>query len=150
MGVTSRGASAIYQRLGSMYENINTAIIANLCRLGEELVTYVKDRPEIDSWINRTGNLRSSIGYIVIHDGKLASMSSFNAVNGGMEGSSEGQTFARTFVEKFPKGYALIIVAGMKYAAYVEAIENKDVLASAELMMKPKIEELMNELKESI
>ena len=37
---------------------------------------------------------------------------------------------------EYSNTYALVVVAGMNYADYVEALENKDVLASTELWAK--------------
>ena len=46
-------------------------------------------------------------------------------------GVLEGRKLAETLAKDFTKGYALIIVAGMNYAYYVETL-NKDVLDGAE------------------
>lgn len=46
-------------------------------------------------------------------------------------GKREGEQLAMDLVRTFTKGYVLIGVAGMKYAMFVEAMENKDVLTRA-------------------
>ena len=45
---------------------------------------------------------------------------------------------------QYANTYALVVVAAMNYAEYVEAMENKDVLASAELFARDKVNEYMN------
>lgn len=88
-------------------------------------------------YIDWTANLRSSIGYVVVMDGQIMDMSSFEPVKGksgdGKEGSKSGKEFARSFASKFPNDIALIVVAGMAYADYVQR-DGYDVTASAELL----------------
>lgn len=96
----------------------------------------------------QTGNLTSSVGYIVTDNGKNVNESSFDAVEGengsvGYEGSEKGRLYARQLVSEYPTGYNLIMVAGMDYASYVQELRGRDVLASATLVAT----ELVNELK---
>jgi len=117
--------------------------IRKLERLGLQAVTRVRSRSGAESWFDQTGNLRSSIGYMVLDNGRITSSSGFDTVNGthggGSEGSTEGKRYIEELASKFPTGIVLIVVAGMDYAAYVEDMENKDVLASAELWLKAEI-----------
>lgn len=105
--------------------------------LGEGCVKRVRDRSEEESWIDRTGNLRSSIGYAVLKDGKAVSEGGFNrtsAPNGnGAEGINKGKNYIENVMKFYHENYTLVVVAGMNYASEVEARENKDVLASTEL-----------------
>lgn len=107
-------------------------IIENLlARTGEEFVKVAKSEGQYD---DHTGNLRSSIGYVVLKDGKPISMDfqiSDKAGTDKQTGKREGEQFALSLASLFPKGYVLICVAGMKYAAFVEAMENKDVVSLA-------------------
>ena len=41
-------------------------VIQALSNLGDMCIAEARDRAEEDSWFNQTGNLRSSIGYIVV------------------------------------------------------------------------------------
>lgn len=123
---------------------------------GKEFVDIARLEGQYDDW---TGNLRSSIGYVIAKDGEIIGRSSFEKVKGvgentrlvnfktkdgetvkyatkgvsgdGSEGKREGEQLAMDLVSLFPKGYVLIGVAGMKYAVFVEAMENKDVLTNA-------------------
>jgi hypothetical protein len=53
---------------------IRIVAIRNLAYVGEMAVTQARS---LKSFKNITGNLRSSIGYIVVVDGKIVQMSSF-------------------------------------------------------------------------
>lgn len=90
------------------------------------------------SYTDRSGNLRSSTGYVVVKDGRIIKTSSFDQVPSKQSssgnkhnGSSEGKKFARKIISEFPNGIALVEVAGMNYAGYVSA-KGYDVLDSAE------------------
>jgi hypothetical protein len=109
-----------------------------LMKLGEECVARIRDRgPE--SWIDQTGNLRSSIGYAVYDHAEEVIASAFPAVLNGSDGSRIGADFVRSLAQKYANTYALVVVAGMSYAEYVEAMKNKDVLASTKLWAEQQI-----------
>ena len=117
-------------------EEINNA----LAFLGEKCVIKVRDRTGEDSWFDQTGNLRSSIGYAVYNDGRKVIESTFQQVLNGSEGTVEGRKLIDELAKKYSETYALVLVAGMNYAADVEAMENKDVLASTELWARSKVD----------
>ena len=48
----------------------------------------------------------------------------------------------------YSQTYALVVVAGMNYADKVEAMDNKDVLASTELWAKGEVQRHLNIAKE--
>ena len=58
-------------------------IIQALCRIGEECVVKAKDRSMEESWIDHTGNLRSSIGYVVAINGEPITYAGFSGANEG-------------------------------------------------------------------
>ena len=45
----------------------------------------------------------------------------FGKSDGNKEGKDTGKNYALSLVKEYPKGITLIVVAGMKYAAYVSA-----------------------------
>ena len=122
---------------------INEEIVRTLKYLGEQCNKRIRDRSAKESWIDRTGNLRSSIGYAVFSYGKKQVESTFKAVLQGKEGIEAGKRYVDELASLYAKAYALVVVAGMSYAEYVEAIESKDVLASTELWARTKMEEYM-------
>lgn len=120
-------------------------VIAALQYVGETVVNNIREGKTSD-WNDQTGNLRSSIGYIISVDGVPVKESPFTVVKDGQEGSEEGAAYARYRASLYPRGIALIIVAGMEYATYVEAMENKVVLAGAEIEATNLVAEMMNRL----
>ncbi len=129
-------------------EIVFSEIKNTLSFLGEQCVRRIKDRSAEESWIDQTGNLRSSIGYAIYDYGKKMMQSSFDTVLNGSEGSAEGKRFVNELATQFANVYALVVVAGMNYAAYVEAIESKDVLASTELWAKAKVNDYVSKARE--
>lgn len=101
-----------------------------LQRAGEE---FVKIAREEGKYIDHTGNLRSSVGYIIIKDGKTLS-ENFALSEKGTDrntGKNRAKRVAFEVAALYNKGFVLIGLAGMKYAIVVEAMENKDVVSSA-------------------
>lgn len=132
------------------YYRAQNLIIRAFSMLGEKCVIEARDRPQENSWFDQSGNLRSSIGYVVVCEGEIIHYSDFNQVKQGSEGTLEGKELAKELAKNHIKGYALIVVAGMNYAEYVESLDNKVVLASAELFAEKELPNMMKKLKEQI
>ncbi len=131
-------------------ERVNMFTIRALSYLGELCVIEAKDRPQESSWFDQSGNLRSSIGYVIVHNGKIIKYSGFNQVKQGIDGIKEGKELAVELAKQYTSGYALIVVAGMNYAELVEAMDNKVVLASAELFARSELPNMVAKLKTQI
>ena len=138
MGITAQFKSDIDNVFNLLLKEIDRQIIESLCRVGEEAVKLAR-LPHENDWTDRTGNLRSSIGYVVFVDGKQYAMSTFESVppgktkqpkNATYNGSNVGYALAQQVGEQ-TQGYALVVVAGMNYAVHVES-KGRDVLTSAE------------------
>lgn len=102
-----------------------------LQRTGEEFVKIARLE---GNYIDHTGNLRSSIGYVIVKDGSIVGRNFQLSEQAGTDkqtGKREGEQLAMDLLKTFTKGYVMIGVAGMKYAVFVEAMENKDVLTRA-------------------
>lgn len=116
--------------------------ISNLEFVGEECVAEARTA---GSYTDRTGNLRSSVGYVVVKDGEIIKKGGFQHVNGTKKsdknGEEDGEQYAESLVSRYPQGIVLIVVAGMNYAAYVSA-NGYNVLDSAEL----KAEDILKQL----
>jgi len=125
---------------------IEDMIIRNLQYLGEQCVNEARTNGD---YIDRTGNLRSSVGYVVVVRGQVL-QSNFKAASSDNTGLSEGKSLAEKLAQQFKSGYALIVVAGMDYAFYVEAANHRNVLASAELYAKQKLPQIMAKLGKKI
>jgi len=103
-----------------------------LTAAGEMFVRYAR---ESGRYIDHTGNLRSSIGYVIVKNGKIASRN-FKKQDVGTEGSegvNKAEKLARELANTHNTGLVLIGVAGMEYALYVEAMESKDVITGANI-----------------
>jgi hypothetical protein len=131
-------------------ERVEMLTIRALAYLGEKCVIEARDRPQEASWFDQSGNLRSSIGYVIVHNGKIIKYSEFNQVKQGTDGIKEGKELAKELAKQYTSGYALIVVAGMNYAELVEAMDNKNVLASAELFARGELPKMMVKLKNQL
>ena len=117
--------------------SIDQRIIWTLAMVGEK---FVNDARTIRTYKDQTGNLRSSIGYIIARDG--------NIIQENIEGKSEGRAQAKETTNEVlrenSKGFVLIVVAGMEYAAAVES-KGYDVITGSvpatKALLKSKIKE---------
>lgn len=91
--------------------------------VGERCIIEARDN---GAYTDRTGNLRNSVGYVVLLNSVEKSKRNISALN---------QKLTEELKNKYTKGLVLIVVAGMNYAAYVEA-KGFNVLSSVELMAK--------------
>lgn len=111
----------------------------NLNYLGMLCIKRIRDRSGDESWYDQTGNLRSSIGYAIYSYGRKQIESTFDSVLGSSEGSQKGRKMVEDLASEYSDTYALVVVAAMEYADYVEAIDSKDVLASTEIYAKSEV-----------
>lgn len=140
MGITPRFSQQqdILKETRKGFQTIERGIIRILQYAGEDFVTDAREalkisgnweqriltekeiakgrtQPKFGDYLDDTGNLRSSIGYFVLNDGKI--------VKDKFSGTQEGIEAGRAALElvKVKRGYQLIGVAGMDYASYVES-----------------------------
>lgn len=142
--------SEVNAELKQFADEANKLVIRAISYFGEKCVKEAKDRPWEESWFDQSGNLRSSIGYVIVRNGEIVEYSDFNQVKDGGDGVKTGKVLAEELATRYSSGYALIVVAGMNYAEYVEAMDNKVVLASAELLAEKELPNMMFKLKNQI
>lgn len=123
------------------------AIVRDLQYIGEQVVTEARTGAKQygKDYLTQTGNLRSSIGYVVTLNGRILADGGFQPLAGsesGEEGASAGKAYAEEVASSTP-GLALTVVAGMNYASHLHNM-GYDVLDSAELIAQ----QLMDNLKE--
>lgn len=137
----------IEKQLGTTGERIRTAAVNTMCYVGEQCVRQARDNGDYN---DITGNLRSSIGYCVLQNGKVVKNSKQKAYAGpkgnGQQGVLEGEEFLKKLQGDYPKGIVLILAAGMDYAVYVEDIHGRDVLTSAELLARDLVPALLKKI----
>ena len=124
-------------------ELIEQAIINRLKFVGEK---FIRNARSNDTYKDRTGNLRSSIGYVIIKDGQQ--ISDFFPGN-KPDGKAKGLKVAQDAALKFPDGIVLICVAGMDYAAAVES-NNYDVLTASSITAEEDLKRGLQELKNKL
>lgn len=140
-------AADIRARMNRMLELRKKALIGQLFYIGEECLTQARSGHK---YLNQTGNLCSSIGYCILDNGKIISEGEWKAVAGGKgdgeEGKKQGVAFLHDLAAKqTTKGIVFLMVAGMPYAQYVEAM-SLDVLDTSEQMAQRKIKDMLNRL----
>ncbi len=161
MSVTlEQGAvNAVTAEIERQMNALQRVIIRNLQMAGEEAVKKARSvatagvsSGALKPYTVQTGNLTSSIGYAVVADGQVISTSAFDAVGGpsgsGTEGAEKGRAYVKELAMRYPKGYALILVAGMHYASYVQELHNRDVLVSASLVAEQLVTKLQEQLRQ--
>lgn len=133
--------SQIENHLHQEIELKTKSIIKILRFIGESCVNQAKENP---GYLDRSGNLRSSIGYVVVNNGSIVSGGEFERVVDGDDGVRSGEAFIQKLVSENSKGIVLIVVAGMNYAAHVET--NKNVISSSELLAERLVPQMLRQL----
>ena len=122
---------------------IDTAILTRLQLIGEE---FVKNARTNGSYTDRSSNLRSSIGYVVLLDGQ----EQFESFPGNTEeGKKAGRSVASEVSSEFPRGWILVCVAGMQYASLVEA-RGFSVITNSALIAKEQFQKDIKQLIENL
>lgn len=139
----------VRKRFDAFLNEIEKKQIARLQRLGEMCLVEARTNK---GYMMQTGALLSSTGYEVYVDG-VAIHSQFDAASGAESNAAEmgiksGQSIAET-IGKGTKGIALVVVAGMNYAAYVEA-KGYNVLSSAEHLAERELPRMLEKLISNI
>lgn len=132
----------IEQYIVKRTERMTMALAYNLQAVGEKIINHARQR---HTYTDQTGNLTSSIGYVVAVDGKIVQTSSFDVVKSGAEGARQGRSFAEQLAQGVPHGIVLIVVAGKHYARYVSA-RGFDVIDSAEVLARQLIPKMLKQL----
>lgn len=142
MGITPLfGNDAIGARVRLFQKRLEESALYLLKYLGEELTKYAKDK---HNYTDRTGNLTNSIGYAVVRNGEILYFG--GAIQQG-EGADNALKVAMKMAGTLTNSLSLIIVAGMNYAAYVEA-RGYNVILPAELKAKTDFPKAMQMLRD--
>ena len=139
MGLTPLYTSGdVKEVFDTFVEDVDVQMIQLFAYVGEEFVNQARNTR---TYKDRTGNLRSSIGYIVALDGEVKI--------DNLEGTGEGKARARELVKEVlsddSAGIVLIGFAGMQYASYVES-KGYDVITGS----TPKASKILRELKDGL
>ena len=125
-------------------QDFEKALVYALEVLVERLINHAKMSAEYQ---DRTGNLKSSIGGVLLRDRKPIVYKGFDVVLEGTEGECTGETFIDSLIPTMPGGYVLLVVAGMDYASYVQNVHGLNVLQSTLLKLNMDLPALLRDLK---
>lgn len=110
--------SQILNAFDQLNEKAEDKALNTLIYLGEEFVAKAR---VLNTYRDDTGNLRSSIGYVILKDGVVVKMNFIADGPDGETGRLQGMETAGKLSDLYPSGFVLIGVAGMEYSRYVEA-----------------------------
>ncbi|AFR35965.1 hypothetical protein [Riemerella anatipestifer] len=127
-------------------EDYTQKLIRALKFVGEKCVNEAKAN---GTYQDQTANLRNSKGYVIVADGRVIDENFSISANGSVPSKENplkyGRELAYQVAPKF-RGIALIVVAGMRYASYVES-KGRVVLTSAEQLAKIQVPILLKQLQ---
>lgn len=137
-------------------DRVETAVLLRLQFVGEKFVINARLR---GTYKDRTGNLRSSVGYVVLKNGQQV-YENFKTISGKVKegeskvsGTKRGDVVAKEVIaeiaQNYPTGFVLIAVAGMDYAASVES-KGYDVISASSIDAQNDLEKGLKELKEKV
>ena len=144
MGLTQRNRAEITKYLQNYAKRIEEALVYILEAFVEELINHAKSSA---GYVDRTSNLKSSIGGYVVKDGRVITHRGFVNEKGASEGAQTGLEFINSLLAQHSKGYGIIIVAGMNYASYVENLYGLNVLKKTELKAGSEFKRVLDRLK---
>ena len=141
--------SDINKWIKQFQDNAEMKIYTTLQAAGEEFVRQARLSGVYD---NHSGNLRSSIGYVITKDNSIVSenFEIQNVGTDGKEGVQKAKKLARELARDAMSGYGLIGVAGMEYAMYVEAIDGKDVITGASIQAEERLRKSIKTVLEKV
>lgn len=126
-------------------------LVKNMVYIGEQCVKIARERGDYN---DITGNLRSSIGYVVLVSGTVKHYGAPEQTSGtkgdGSAGVAAGNALLKKLQAEFPYGVVLVLCAGMNYAAFVENVRGKRVLIDAELEAQRLIDKLLGKMLKSV
>lgn len=129
----------------ALEEQAEDKLLTTLKRAGEFFIGLAR---KSGKYTDHTGNLRSSIGYVIVQDGEFVFGSIFESEKGTdrKTGVRTADKLVTNLAETHNEGLVLIGVAGMEYAVYVEAIEGKEVISGAYIQTEQYLRDAINKV----
>lgn len=145
MGIEPMFGNGFVKSTTEQYKHrVERAAIYAFKFLAEGLVSYAIQKRTYE---DQTGNLTNSIGYVITYMGRIEYMGGFVGV--GDDGAEKGMQLADEIAKRDGKNISIIIVAGMNYAAYVEA-KGYNVILPAELKAMTDFPATIEKLKKQV
>ncbi|MCM1168790.1 MAG: hypothetical protein NC324_02525 [Bacteroides sp.] len=145
--------SDVQNRLDNFLDEVHQAQIEMMMELGEKCLEEARMNR---GYRMQTGALLSSTGYQVYVDGVAVSGKFDAAADAKGDAAAKGVLAGRELADakgRETRGICLVVVAGMNYAAYVEA-KGLNVLSSAEHLAERELprmrEQLLNDLNRAV
>jgi hypothetical protein len=139
---------------GNIYKKFQKQIIpAVIEQLEAVCIDTVAEARRLDTYTDRTGNLRSSIGFVIYHDGQKVKESFINKAGpeakegDGQKGADKGASIANAAAQSWPTGIVAVIVAGMDYALFVES-KGYDVITGTTKQLGQLLQERLQDIKD--
>lgn len=130
--------SNLNDRIGDIVRHAEETVPDMLAAVGERFVDVAKSTKTYE---DRTGRLTDSIGYGVFKDGTIVRHGGFGGGEGGDTGLQRCEEAGAD-----TEGIALVVVAGMDYATYVER-KGFSVLDGARMRTDDIVSEIMGRMK---
>jgi hypothetical protein len=143
MGIKFENKKEIQKYIRDYSKRIESVLIREMEIVVAKLENHAKDNA---GYNDITGNLKNSIGGVVLKDGIPVQYSGF----GGGEGGSTGESFINSLISNYGSGFVIIIVAGMDYATYVENVHQLNVLKKSELLLPIEMEKMFNRVEKAL
>lgn len=124
----------IMKFLGEELEKDQIKIAQALDYVGSRCLTEARTG---HTYQDQTGNLTSSIGYVVVMNGRIFSQD--------MGNRPETQSLLAEVMPQFRMGVALIVAAGMEYSGYVEA-RGFNVITSSRLLAQKLVPQILTKI----
>jgi hypothetical protein len=133
---------------GNIYKKFEEQITPSLIEAVESVcMDVVKEAKQLNTYTDRTGNLRSSIGYVIYSNGEKKK-EQFTVVKGGDEGLKTGVEMANAAAQSWATaGIVAVIIAGMDYALAVES-KGYDVITGPSKNLNALLQGKLQELKD--
>lgn len=129
--------------------NLRRALIREFSIAADEVVNAIKmdvARGGYRKYKDQTGNLTSSVGFALVEDGAIIYESEFVPLAPtAQQGADAGREYVQQLAAQYPSGITVIVVAGMNYAAYVEA-KGLGGMRTGEMAMRQRAHDILTEL----
>ncbi len=135
------------EMLEQQFADIDNLFFQRLVELCDERITLQRAKVSPEGYNDQTGQLRSSVGYIIYRDGKIRH-ENFELAPYGTDkapGLKAGRERALSQL-RITEGWGVVMVAGMEYASWLESNHNRTVLSSATFKLEDDMEYILKNI----
>lgn len=120
MGIKAVNLNDVIRKLNASVEQMRMEVTM---ALQTACIQTVANARLLNTYTDRTGNLRSSIGYVVYDKGVKVGedFKLYPKEEDGSKGMDQAKTLADIVAQEYSNDTVAILVAGMNYAVYVES-----------------------------